>query len=83
MNERTENACACNVPAVGKDLLQVQSGVPVFHAISTADCLDDAVLKLLDKAVCNGEGMDTQTAFLCWFALDVSGALRSAAGTTA
>lgn len=63
-------------------MMEVVAGVDVDFAISEADCLDGAVLMLLNKSISDG-GMDVDIAFLCRFAMEAAKALRTASGITA
>jgi hypothetical protein len=83
MNKITTTANFANIPAAdNRPLMQVVAGLDTGYAISMADCLDLAVRELLTQSVARG-GMGADIAHLCEFALDASGALRAASGTTA
>jgi hypothetical protein len=63
-------------------MFSVADGVPIHFAISEAQSLENAVMRLLGQAVTDSDGMDSATAYLCEFALDTANALRTAAGQT-
>jgi hypothetical protein len=59
-------------------LLEVREGVSAEDAIELSCCIDSSVRHCLKLAV--QDGMDPHLGYLCWFASEVSNALRSAAG---
>lgn len=59
-------------------LLEVREGVSAEAAIELSGCLDASVLHCLKDSVLGG--MDPNLGHLCWFASEVSKALRAAAG---
>jgi hypothetical protein len=65
------------VPVAEQHLMSVRPGVDVNFAISHASCLEDSVRTLLEQSVQGG--MDSETAYLCTFALGAAKALRNAA----
>lgn len=83
MNKLTITSNLANIPAAdNRPLMQVVAGMETGYAISMADCLDIAVRELLTQSVARG-GMGADVAYLCEFAMDAAGALRSASGVTA
>lgn len=81
MNEKTIAVAFDHIPSIDDHLLEVRAGLDVDWALREAACLDESVQTLLQDAVQGG--MDSETAYLCRFALGVAEALRTAAGATA
>lgn len=65
------------IPVAEQHLMSVRPGVAVDFAISHASCLEGSVRTLFERSV--QSGMDSETAYLCVFALDAAKALRNAA----
>lgn len=62
----------------GAALLQVREGRPAYDAIELSSSLDKSIQHFLLQSV--ETPMDSNAAFLCWFASEVSEALKAAAG---
>lgn len=69
------------IPALGEKLFTVRGGLEAETALRKADCLYESVQSLLADAMQNG--MSSETAYLCDFAMDAAYALRQAAGVAA
>ena len=66
------------IPAEGRNLLIVAGGLEATTACREAADLEDAVRRLLGRAI--EGGTDSSAAYLCEFALEIAGALRKASG---
>lgn len=81
MNEKTAAVAFDHIRVIDDHLLEVRAGLGADFALSKAACLDESVRSLLQDAV--QDGMSSEIAFLCRFALDTAEALRTAAGVQA
>ena len=70
-----------HIPVDNTRLLSVRAGVGTDNALSVADALYGAVKFHIGQAI--QKGMDSDTAYLCEFAMEAAFALRSAAGVAA
>ncbi|MEO5625741.1 MAG: hypothetical protein ABIQ70_07025 [Dokdonella sp.] len=67
-------------PALLEGTLCVRAGASCDLAIERAECLEGAVKDILQAGIAD-EPVQGSVAWLCWFALQISGAYRAAAGS--
>ena len=80
-NSLTKEFKFYDIPVDDTHLLSVRAGVSTDNALSVADALYGAVKFHIGQAI--QKGMDSDTAYLCEFAMEAAFALRSAAGVAA